>query len=58
MATSKVVKIALLSRPNKRSGVELKPGQSSKQMGGRALITNLGATSFWVDRQTPKKKKK
>lgn len=56
MAKSKIVKIQVLSKPGKKSGNELKPGQSTTVAG--LLIVNQNETSRWVDRQTPRKKKK
>lgn len=55
MGKSKVIKVQALARPTKRSGYELKPGMATRV--GALLITNLGAESLYVDRQTPKRKK-
>lgn len=54
MANSNI-RITLLSRPNKRSGHELKPGQSTTV--GGVLLVNQNTTSRWVDRYKPKRKK-
>lgn len=56
MGKSKVIKIQALDRPTKRSGYELKPGMATRI--GDLLITNLGTQSKFVDRQTPKRKRK
>lgn len=56
MAKSKVVRIAVLEKPGKRSGKELVPGGSTVVAG--LLIVNQNDTSRWVDRQTPKRKVK
>lgn len=58
MAKSKLVKIAVLNKPGKRSGNPLGPLETAKVMGGDILITNLSSRTFYVDRQTPKKKAK
>lgn len=55
MAKSKVIRIAVLDKPGKRSGNELLPGSSTVVAG--LLIVNQNATSRWVDRQSPKRKK-
>lgn len=58
MAKSKVVKIAVLQKPGKRSGSPLGPNETTKVMGGDLLITNLSSRTLYVDRMTPKKKGK
>lgn len=51
-----MLKIQKLSRPNKRSGYKLKPGDTTEVRG--LTITNVNNFAVHVDKWTRKKKKK
>ena len=53
-----MIQIKKLKRPTKKSGNALSPGNSTKLASYGVFITNIGKNTLYVDRVTPKKKKK
>lgn len=53
-----MIQIKRLKRPTKLSGRELKPGHESHLLGGAIIVMNVGKESVYVDRVTPKKRKR
>jgi len=53
-----MILIKKLKRPNRKSGARLDPGEVAEHKAFGVTITNTGKVAVYVDRYTPKRRRK